>query len=159
MKTSNPSSSLAYILHHVAFNLDRQSDQILLEQLGVGFAQFKILMALQVNPIVGQKELSESLSQTQASISRQIKILRSKGMIVSRINPKNRRQHLTLITAKGQKIREAAIAILDKQYEEDFSSIGKKSIERLQEDLGKLTTINVSPDKHEGYRHLWENIV
>jgi DNA-binding MarR family transcriptional regulator len=159
MEPASPASNLAFLLHHLAFNLDHQSDQILQEQLGVGFAQFKILLALQVNPIVGQRELANSLSQTEASVSRQMKLLRTKGMVISRINPKNRREHHTLITSKGQRVREAAIALLEKQYQRSFDVLDVKIQARLTQDLTSLSEKLSIDSKHESYRHLWENMI
>jgi len=159
MKPPSSASNIGILLHHLAFNLDHQSDQILQEQLGVGFAQFKILLALQVNPVVGQRELANSLSQTEASVSRQMKLLRSKGIVMSKINSKNKRQHLTLITTKGQRVREAAAALLEKQYKKDFAILDNKAQLRLLEDLTKMTKKFTPNYKHEGYRHLWENMV
>lgn len=159
MDSASSASNLAHLLHHLAFNLDHQSDQILLEQLGVGFAQFKILMSLQVNPAAGQKELAHSLSQTEASVSRQLKLLRNKGIVMSRINPNNKRQHYTLITTKGQKVTEVAITLLAQQYEKSFAVISPKNQQNLITELSKISKLPGSKFKHEGYRHLWENMV
>jgi hypothetical protein len=37
--------NIGYLLHRVGFALDRHSDQVLRERLGIGFSQFKILLA------------------------------------------------------------------------------------------------------------------
>ena len=38
-------NSLGYTLHQLVFIIDHQSDEALHRELGVGFSQFKILMA------------------------------------------------------------------------------------------------------------------
>ncbi len=139
---SKDSSVLAYHIHYLASDLARHSDQILQEQLGIGFAQYKILMALQGKPGIGQKDLAGNLGQTEASVSRQMKLLRSKAMVESRVNPKNKRQHLTLITFKGQRVQEAALALLDNQHEKFFAVISPKTQRQIISDLNKLSKIH-----------------
>jgi len=86
------------------------------ERLGIGIAQFKLLAMLQDNPLVQQRYLANGLGQTEASISRQIKILSEKGLITVQVNPKLRRQHGISLSAKGHKLYHVAQDILD-QYE------------------------------------------
>jgi MarR family transcriptional regulator, organic hydroperoxide resistance regulator len=108
----SPASAINYLLQHMGDRLNQQLDQALFEQLGIGMAQFKILTALQTTPSVKQNELAHQLGQTEASISRQIKILQAKGMLAAEINPKNRRAHLTHPTIKGLRLVEAAREVL-----------------------------------------------
>lgn len=100
------------LLHHLSAVFSRESDQILQEQLGIGLSQYKILSVLQENPSSKQKEIAFTLGQTEASVSRQIKLLRSQGMLETRIKPQNRREHLAALTPKGQRIIEAAGSVL-----------------------------------------------
>src|SRR3954469_21502069 len=90
--------AIGYLLQHVAQTVGQQSNQALQEQLGVGMAQFRILVLLQEQPQLRQRQLAGHLGQTEASISRQIKLLTEKGLLVVQINPKNKREHLTTLT-------------------------------------------------------------
>ena len=159
MSQESTSSDLAFLLNYLSVYINRQSEQILQEQLGIGFSQFKILIALQVNPVVGQKELASSLSQTEAAVSRQMKLLREKGLVISRVNPKNRREHRTLITSKGQRLREAASTLLEREYKQLFSVLDNKVQERLTNDMVELSDKIAPVSKHEGYRNLWQNMI
>src|SRR3954470_24781839 len=107
-----PGNNLTYLIDHLAAVIGKQADQVLHEQLGIGISQYRILMALEWNPRVGQKTLATSLGQTEASISRQIKLLQSKGLLESRIDPNNRRKHITVPTTKGMQITEAAADVM-----------------------------------------------
>ena len=100
-----PTNNIGYLLQHTASTLARQSDQVLQERLGVGFSQFKILMTLQWNPGVQQKHIAESLGQTEASISRQIKLMHEAGLLQSKVSERNKREHITTLTRKGEKKR------------------------------------------------------
>src|SRR5262245_828979 len=98
-----PVVTTGYLLQHTAMILMRQSDQVLQERLGVGMSQFKILMMVRTSPNVQQRKLAEALGQTEASISRQTKLLCEKGLLIIRVNPKSRREHIAVPTAKGLK--------------------------------------------------------
>src|SRR5215469_5364206 len=112
MSPARPINNLGYFLQHVASLLGKQSEQVLQERLGIGFSQFKILRVLQSNPHIKQREIAYNLGQTEASISRQVKLMLDEGLLHSTISPKNRREHITVPTAKGVKLTEAAMTAL-----------------------------------------------
>ena len=130
-----PVTTVGYLLTHTATILLRQSDQVLQERLGIGMSQFKILMMLQNNPNVQQRKLAECLGQTEASISRQIKLLCEKGLLAIRVNPKSRREHITVPTVKGLKMTNAAIEVLEQYHTPMLELISEKQRQQLVETL------------------------
>ncbi len=131
-------NNIGYLLQHLAFTMARQNDQLLQEQIGLGFSQFKILMVLQRNPSTQQRDIAESLGQTEASISRQIKLMHDMGLLQTQISPENRRKHLTTLTTKGERLSEEALRILNKYHGPMFASLTEKQQERLMETLGRM---------------------
>jgi DNA-binding MarR family transcriptional regulator len=129
------SQQAGYLLYHLAFVLGRQSDQVLQERFGIGFSQFKILMLLQRNPHVQQRYIAEGLGQTEASISRQIKLMHDKGLLRTDISPHNRREHITTLTAKGQQLNEEALAVLNAYHAPVFEGLSEKQQLQLAESL------------------------
>jgi DNA-binding MarR family transcriptional regulator len=111
------------------------SDQVLQERLGIGMSQFKILMMLQRNPNVQQRKLAECLGQTEASISRQIKLLCEKGLLAIRVNPKSRREHITVPTMKGEKMTNAAIEVLEQYHTPMLELIPEKQRQQFVQTL------------------------
>ena len=148
-----PSTNTGYLLQHLAFTLAKQSDQVLQEQLGIGFSQFKILIALQWNPHTQQRHIAESLGQTEASISRQIKLLHEKAMLTTRINPANRRVHITTPTPKGIKMTEAARAVFQDVYGPMFAGISDKQQQQLIEGLESMHDFACQPGKTAACDH------
>ncbi len=140
-------NKIGYLLGHLSGMLHRQSDQALQEQLGLGMSQFKILMALQWNPHAQQRKLALSLGQTEASISRQIKVLHDKGMLATSVNPSERRERITQPTAKGLKITEAAREVLARFHTPLFDELSDKQREQLVESLITLHAHTCQPDK------------
>lgn len=130
--------SLTYLVEHLASVLGKQTEQVLQEQLGIGLSQFKILLVLEWNPRVQQKAIAEALGQTEASISRQMKILKAKGLITIKADPNNRRKHITVPSALGMQITEAASNILRRNFGPQFSAIGEDQAVQLITGLQRL---------------------
>lgn len=129
-------NDLAKQLHHIVALLSRESDVILQNQLGIGLSQYKILTTLQKYSDIQQKRIAKELGQTEASVSRQVKLLQQRGMLLSFKNPHNQREHLTGLTMKGARVIATAEKLLA-QYHRAF-------FERLTENQQRtlLTLIN-----------------
>jgi DNA-binding MarR family transcriptional regulator len=143
----DPVISIGYLLQHTATILMRQSDQVLQERLGIGMSQFKLLMILKDNPNVQQRKLAECLGQTEASISRQIKLLCEKGLLAIKVNPRSRREHITVPTAKGVKMTEAALEVLAQYHTPMFDLISDKQKQQLTDILTTFHTHTCVPGK------------
>lgn len=116
------SEAIGSIFGHVASMVHRQSDQILQERLGIGMSQFNILSNLAERPQTKQRVLANMLGQTEASVSRQVALLKQKGLLASYVDPAERRQHLAVLTVKGAKVTLAAREVLEQFYDQLFSS-------------------------------------
>jgi DNA-binding MarR family transcriptional regulator len=126
------------MLHHLSAVYSRESDQILQEQLGIGLSQFKILATLVENSAMQQKHIAIQLGQTEASISRQIKVLQTKGMVETMRNPTNRREHITTLTARGDRITDAAQTVLANFQASKLSHMAPRQQEILLDLLTKV---------------------
>lgn len=133
-----PLDDVGYLFQHVAGVLYRQSDQTLQERLGIGLSQFRILGMLGWRPNIKQRQLASYLGQTEASISRQIKLLQEKGMVITEIDPSERRQHLATPTPKGLKITQAAREILAEHQAPLFSRFSEKQQQQFREMLTQM---------------------
>jgi DNA-binding MarR family transcriptional regulator len=131
-------STTGYLLQHVASVMHRQADQILQERLGIGVSQYRILLMLEQNPNVEQRRLADNLGQTEASISRQVKLLHERGMLATRVNPTEKRKHITAPTLKGAKVTAAASEVLDQYYDPLFATMDAKEQEWLYHALTAL---------------------
>jgi MarR family transcriptional regulator for hemolysin len=142
-------NDLGTLLHHLVSLMSRESDQTLQEQLGIGISQYKILTTLHEHPHVQQRIIATTLGQTEASISRQIKILTEKGMLVALKNPNNRREHLADLTPRGLRMIEAAEHVLQNYHDKFFSGLADKQQSQLLEQLFSLHR-NVCYMQHPG---------
>lgn len=149
-----PTSNLNYLIQHLAAVMSKQSDQVLQEQLGIGLSQFKILMVLEWSPRVQQRAIATALGQTEASISRQIKLLKSKGLLATKIDPQNRRKHITAPTTLGMQVTEAATAIIRRSVGSEFASLGEDHLLQIFTGLQRLHHITCQPGKLGACDHL-----
>lgn len=151
----NPNSNIGYLLQHTASTLARQSDQVLQERLGVGFSQFKILLTLQWNPSVQQKHIAETLGQTEASISRQIKLMHEAGLLQSKVSERNKREHITTLTRKGQRLADEAQSVLNNYHTPMWEVVGEKGQKQLMDLLQQMHQETCKGDKpgrcHQSY--------
>jgi DNA-binding MarR family transcriptional regulator len=130
--------SNSYLLQHVTTMFGRQLDRVLQEQLGIGTAQLKIITLLRATPELRQKQLADRLGQTEASISRQVKLLLIRGLLVAEVNPRNRREHIVLLTPKGSKLADAAQVVEEHYAQTMINTLSDKQQKQLAEILDKL---------------------
>lgn len=142
----NLDGNIGYLIQHISTVLARQSDQVLQEQLGIGFSQFKIMLILEQSTGVQQKDIARSLGQTEASVSRQIKLLQDDGLLQSQVNPNNRRQHVTRLTPRGIKFTQKALQTLNRYYTPLFRNLDDRQQQQLRE---LLTVLHVSVKEND----------
>lgn len=152
-----PTNNIGYLLNHLAFVLGRQSDQVLQERLGIGFSQFKIMMILQWKPHVQQKNIAEKLGQTEASISRQIKLLLDQGLLQTNRNPANRREHITTLTPKGERFTIEAMEVLNNYHAPVFEALSEKQMAALTESLTIMHHQTCDSDRPGACHHVFDD--
>jgi DNA-binding MarR family transcriptional regulator len=148
-----PTNNLSYLIQHLASVMGRQTDQLLQEQLDIGLSQFKILMVLEWNPRVPQKAIADALGQTESSISRQLKLLKDKKLLVTKSDPQNRRRHITAPTPRGMQVTEAATTIMRRNLGPEFAGLGDDQLAQLLAGLQRLHRIVCQPGKTAACDH------
>lgn len=142
-----PDLAIPYLLQHTATMMSRQSDQVLQERLGVGVSQLRILTMLEHEPNVQQRKLADRLGQTEASISRQVKLMAEKGYLTVTTNPKSKREHVTVLTPKGIKIAAAAKEVLTIYHQPVNELLNEKQRKQLAETLALLHGHTCTPGR------------
>lgn len=100
-------------IHQLAFLLEKRADEALRTQAGIGFAQFKVLEAVGRNMLAKQNMIAELLDQTEASVSRQVKILQSKNLIQVATVMGNRRARELSLSEIGEELLMQCESVLD----------------------------------------------
>jgi DNA-binding MarR family transcriptional regulator len=131
---------LYWQIYRLAFLLEKLADASLKSNLGIGFAQYKVLEAINQNALARQNVIAEMLDQTEASISRQIKILQGKGLITVSFVMGNKRAKELGLTHIGEEIVSNAEAVLDVAQAEVMDSLNYQEQRLLQDILERMLT-------------------
>lgn len=133
VKTLDP-----FLIHHLAFVLARKSEQALEERLGIGISQFRILSSIDNNPKYRQRDIAEGLNQTEAGISRQMKVMSQQGLLTVATSSRDHRQHILKLTPKGKKMLLAGQDILNSLYDDMQKGMNPKQVQEIVESAKKL---------------------
>ena len=114
---------LYWQIHHLAFVLEKHIDEQLKDQLGIGFAQYKVLAAIQQHMLANQATIASLLDQTEAGISRQIKLLSRKGLVFVGDVMGNKRARELSLTEIGEELTAQAESILEVSQAQVFGSL------------------------------------
>jgi DNA-binding MarR family transcriptional regulator len=137
----NPNNNFNYLLTHLSAVISKQSDQLLQEQFGIGLSQYRILMVLDWNPHIQQRAIADSLGQSEASISRQIKLLKRKSLLSSKVDPNNKRKHISTVSPLGMQVTEAANELLKRSLDTDATNLRDKKLNDTLAGLQELHKI------------------
>jgi DNA-binding MarR family transcriptional regulator len=150
---SEAAGSTMYLLQHIGTILERQFDQALLEQLGIGTSQYRILLALEAHPDISQKHLAANLGQTEASISRQVRILQSKLLIDTQIHPRSRRERVTNLSPKGITVIMVAKDLFAQIASNLLGDLSDRQQKALRDGLSTVHSKTCSPDTPRSCDH------
>lgn len=137
----------AELLQHIAIVSYRQADQILQERLGIGMSQYKIMAFLEEKSGSTQRDIAHTLGQTEASISRQTKLMAKNEWLITRAQSQNRRARSASLTTKGTKLLRAAQEILEALGQTMYSTLTPKQTEQLAAILTTLHIHTCAPEK------------
>lgn len=127
-----------FLLHKIGAVMEHVSDKVLFEEFGIGFSQFKILFALEHHDGIQQKEIAGFLGQTEASISRQIKLLVSARLVSVKKGADDKKKHLITPTARGRQIAMDAFVSLNAHYMPVLSVLSPHEQMDLANKLSKI---------------------
>lgn len=136
--TDNNSRKILHQLHNLTKAIDSAGDQILRSEMGLGFSQFKILTFLQDQAQQTQTSIATTLNLTPPAVSRHVEVLRGKGMVVIRVNPKNKREHLISLTSVGRVSLQEIWNIFDTSFNDITTVLSADEQEQL---VGLLTRL------------------
>ncbi len=130
----NPLTSL----HRLEFILQHKSDALLRDGLEIGFGQVQIMQSLHRSRTTTQRALAQNLHQTEANISRQLKLLKRKGLVSINRSKKDKRQREVSLTAKGNGTYTKAEKILAAQHKELLKLIDDREVRAFDRAVSHL---------------------
>lgn len=130
---------LQQAINRLKFALERASNQQLVDSFGWGSSHFRLLVAIAHSNNADQTSIAQELGQTKAAVSRQIKLLIDEALVSQTENPKNRRQNILSVTAKGKKQLMKAKQLMKLNFKNTFSNLDPDTIRKTINLLSKIT--------------------
>src|ERR1035437_804131 len=112
--------------------LDRISTIALRKKMGFGISHFRILYVLAFKTNMTQRDIADYWDVTEASISRQVNILREKGLVEKKPS--------TALTPKGRKTLDEALRQATITFENVFSEVRESDRKNAVTILGRLSS-------------------
>jgi DNA-binding MarR family transcriptional regulator len=98
----NDLADLWYLVRKSAALMDRTGDALFRSELGVSLTQFLILSTIDAHPgAINQQSLADLIGVTKGTVSRQIDIAASTGLLTSTSSPTSRRENVVALTEAG----------------------------------------------------------
>lgn|GEM_PF-3494525 len=126
------------LLHKLVYLMGQEANKKLIESFNLNFTQFRILMQLNYDPYSNQKSLASCVGMTEGGLSKAILDLEEKGVIVSNINPKNRRERHLNLTEKGKVLFDEVASELSLMSNNLFSALNPEELTNFTTSLQKL---------------------
>jgi DNA-binding MarR family transcriptional regulator len=140
MKNNLPSLKSKFPpLLRFTYNLQHSAEELLLAQAGVGLSQARIMSGLSNSVARSQSYLAVELNQTEANISRQLKVMKKHGLVNIGKNKEDGRQRDVTLTAKGLRIYAKAEKILKTQQRSFLKVLNKGEADILEFAAQKLS--------------------
>lgn len=133
-------------ISRLRFALERASNQLLVDECGWGSSHFRLLVCIAHAQDADQAGIAHELGQTEAAVSRQLKLLIDNKLIMQKANPDNRRQNRLSITPFGHQELSKAKALMKKNLNRLFADLDpgtmKQTIDLLESITAKIELIN-----------------
>ena len=133
------SSNPGFLLHKIGAMMEHVSDHVLFDEFGIGFSQFKILFTLEHHDSgIQQKEIAAFLGQTEASVSRQIKLLGEARLVSVEKGVDDKKKRIVTLTNRGRVVAMEAFSVLNAHYTPVLSVLSSKDQEIFANYLSKV---------------------
>lgn len=132
--------NVGFAFQKLAFTLLRRSDDLLQSRLAIGYAQYKLLEVLAEHPSSSQRFVAAVLMQTEASVSRQVKLMQKVGLLRVGTPSNNKRVRVISLSTKGSEVHMRATFLLNQCYDSFFASLTDQEIHSLGSAIQKLDT-------------------
>lgn len=134
----------------------REAEKLVLLSLraeGVGTAEIDLIHALRHNPGCTQAKLSELLHTDKAAIARRTKNLESKGYLIRKSDPDDRRSQLLYPTAQAETLKSSKAEIEASFYAYLTAALTEEEQKTFAALLDRLYTVSKT-ESRAGFPHL-----
>lgn len=141
VKAINPRESQLTPLLSLVWKLQQSSEDLLLAKVGVGLSQARIMAALDKSVARSQRHVAVSLGQTEANISRQLKVMKKDGLVTITKSKKDHRQRDVSLTPKGYRALTKAKQALSNHEKGLLSTMNRSESRDFQDRIANLLNL------------------
>lgn len=114
------------------------SDELLDQEVGISLSFARILGALSSTTPSSQRAIAVKLHQTEANVSRQLRVMHGDGLVRITKNKKDSRQRDVTLAAKGSRKYEQAVKLLQNQQGQMLKSLDRDSKKTFTRSISNL---------------------
>lgn len=131
-------------LLHLTYVLQQLTDENLLKSSGVGLSQTRIMSVLSLSIPQSQRHVARLLQQTEANVSRQLKVMKRHGLVSVIKNSKDARIRGVKLTSKGASKYHRALKVINAQEAEMLKLLDAKEHKAFDQAANNLlSALNV----------------
>lgn len=145
---TSPARSFGFRLWHVRQAFTRRVDAVL-APMGVTHMQYVMLRAADYLAGAGEQPTQARLAEVTAAdrmmVSKVLRLLESKGLVVRPAHPTDARAHHVVLTASGLRLVERAVPAVMQVQDRFFGRLGQERVEHLGAILDELLRLEGNP--------------
>ena len=116
--------SEVFLLHEIVTRLDRLARQTILEDRGITYQEFLVMMSTRELPSPTQDEVAQYLDISRSSVSQRVSSLLGKQLVTQVQDSSNRRKVNLFLTWQGAELLNEIYTLMMGATEEVFSRLG-----------------------------------
>jgi len=125
----------------LSWKVQQSAEELLQAQCGVGLSQIRILAALDKSATRSQASVAQALGQTEANVSRQLKVMKKDGLVTVTKNKKDKRQRDVSLTPKGFRTFSKADQVLTHHEKGLLSTMSRSESRDFQDKMSNLLNL------------------
>lgn len=122
----------------LVWKLQQSADELLQSKNGVGLSQTRIMAALDKSIPRSQRFVAVGLGQTEANVSRQLKVMKKQGLVNITKNKKDHRQRDVSLSPKGYRTYQKAEQVLAHHEKSLLSTMSRSHARDFQDQAANL---------------------
>ncbi len=109
-----------------------------LKKHDITLEQWAVLMSLNADKQINQKQLSEITDKDQTTLTRILDVLQRKELIQRQMDEQDRRAFIILLTSSGNALKQEVVKTTEQAYEKILFNIPRKDLELFTDVLTKM---------------------
>ena len=129
--------SLGFIVQRTALKMKNELNRVF-KPYGITPEQWGLLNYLWQKDGIAQKELSNKSYKDQPSVTRLLDKLEEKGLIIRRLNPRDRRELLVFLSYRGRELKDELVPLAAGYLQKMQQGMSEKDLDLLKLLLTKV---------------------